>query len=163
MSSQLIRIFDTTLRDGEQAAGVCFSLEDKLEIARALEAMDVDVIEAGFPQASPSEARAVAAVARHVRDAEVCALARAVPADVDAAAEAVREAARPRVHVFVGCSALNLEHKDLLAGFLRVADMVKFALHEPTVNESDVALAAARRFVDETTPPAAGAAVEDAA
>ena len=118
MSSQVtsqnpeyVAVFDTTLRDGEQAAGVCFSLEDKLEIARALEGMDVDVIEAGFPQASPSEARAVAAVARHVRDAEVCALARAVPADVDAAAEAVREAARPRVHVFVGCSALNLEHQ----------------------------------------------------
>ncbi len=97
MSSQVtsqnpeyVAVFDTTLRDGEQAAGVCFSLEDKLEIARALEAMDVDVIEAGVPQASPSEARAVAAVARHVRDAEVCALARAVPADVDAAAEAVR-------------------------------------------------------------------------
>ena len=106
-----VTVFDTTLRDGEQAAGVCFSLDDKVEIARALEAMGVDVIEAGFPQASPSEARAVAAVARNVRDAEVCALARAVAADVDVAAKAVRDAARPRVHVFVGSSAVNMEHQ----------------------------------------------------
>ena len=69
-------VFDTTLRDGEQAAGVCFSPADKVEIARALETLRVDVIEAGFPQASPLEARAVEAVARTVRDAEVCALAR---------------------------------------------------------------------------------------
>ncbi|HEU4429127.1 MAG TPA: 2-isopropylmalate synthase, partial [Myxococcota bacterium] len=74
-------IFDTTLRDGEQAAGVCFSAQDKAEIAVGLEALGVDVIEAGFPVNSPEEAAAVAAVAREVRDASVCALARAVPRD----------------------------------------------------------------------------------
>ena len=109
--SERVVVFDTTLRDGEQAAGVRFSAADKLEIALALEAMGVDVIEAGFPQASPAEARAVAGVAARVRNAEVCALARAVPDDVDRAWEAVRGAARPRVHVFVGSSAINMQRQ----------------------------------------------------
>ncbi len=83
--SEKVIVFDTTLRDGEQAAGVCFSKREKLEIASRLAAMRVDVIEAGFPAASDAEAQAVAGVARVVRDATICALARAVPADVDAA------------------------------------------------------------------------------
>ena len=87
--SEKVIVFDTTLRDGEQAAGVCFSERDKLEIASCLAAMRVDVIEAGFPAASDAEAKAVAAVARVVRDATICGLARAVPADVDAAAAAL--------------------------------------------------------------------------
>jgi 2-isopropylmalate synthase len=106
--SEKVIVFDTTLRDGEQSAGVCFSERDKLEIASALEAMGVDVIEAGFPAASCAEAQNVAAVAREVRDAAVCALARAVPGDVDAAGEAVRGAARPRIHVFVNASNVQL-------------------------------------------------------
>ncbi|MGI9590365.1 MAG: 2-isopropylmalate synthase, partial [Myxococcota bacterium] len=96
--TEKVIVFDTTLRDGEQAAGVCFSERDKIEIAHALAAMGVDVIEAGFPAASRVEAANVAAVAREVRDAAVCALARAVPGDVDAAGEAVAGAARPRIH-----------------------------------------------------------------
>src|SRR5215467_9050436 len=84
-----VKVFDTTLRDGEQSAGVLFSERDKLEIAERLAAMRVDVIEAGFPAASPIEWRAVHAVAGHVRNASVCALARCVPGDVDAAAEAL--------------------------------------------------------------------------
>ena len=75
--TQRVAVFDTTLRDGEQAAGVCFSPADKVEIARALDDMRVDVIEAGFPGASQAEQQAVAAVAEHVVEAEVCALARA--------------------------------------------------------------------------------------
>ena len=106
--SEKVIVFDTTLRDGEQAAGVCFSERDKLEIASRLAAMRVDVIEAGFPAASDAEARAVAGVARAVRDATICALARAVPADVDAAAAALRPAARPRIHVFVNSSDIQL-------------------------------------------------------
>ena len=82
--SEKVTIFDTTLRDGEQAAGVCFSARDKVEIASRLAAMGVDVIEAGFPGASSAEALAVAAVAREVRDAAICGLARAVPSDVAA-------------------------------------------------------------------------------
>jgi 2-isopropylmalate synthase len=106
--SEKVIVFDTTLRDGEQAAGVCFSEREKLEIASRLAAMRVDVIEAGFPAASDAEAKAVAAVARAVRDTTICALARAVPADVDAAARALRPAARPRIHVFVNSSDIQL-------------------------------------------------------
>jgi 2-isopropylmalate synthase len=107
-TSDKVAIFDTTLRDGEQTAGVCFSDRDKLEIAAKLAAMGVDVVEAGFPAASAAELRAVSAVAAALRDTRVCALARAVPGDVDAAAEAVRKAARPRIHVFVNASDVQL-------------------------------------------------------
>jgi len=109
--SEKVIVFDTTLRDGEQAAGVCFSARDKVEIASRLAAMRVDVIEAGFPGASLGERESVAAVAREVRDASVCGLARAVAADVDAAGEALREAAQPRIHVFVGSSDVHLAHQ----------------------------------------------------
>src|SRR5262245_33070021 len=78
-----VRVFDTTLRDGEQAAGVCFSKRAKLEIAGLLDAMRVDVIEAGFPAASPGEHDAVAAVAAAVEHATVCGLSRALPDEVD--------------------------------------------------------------------------------
>ncbi len=106
-----ITIFDTTLRDGEQTAGVCFSAEDKLEIARALAEMGVDVIEAGFPANSESELAAVAGVAAQVRGVRICALARAVPRDIAAAAEAVRLAEEPRIHVFVNASDMHLAHQ----------------------------------------------------
>jgi 2-isopropylmalate synthase len=106
-----IAVFDTTLRDGEQSAGVCFSAHDKTEIAARLDALGVDVIEAGFPVSSPEEAAAVAAVALEVRDASVCALARAVPRDVAAAGDAVRQARAPRIHVFVNASDMQLAHQ----------------------------------------------------
>ncbi len=106
-----VHVFDTTLRDGEQTAGVCFSAQDKRDIALQLAAMGVDVIEAGFPVSSSGEAQAVAGVARAVRDARVCALARAVPADIDAAARALESAAAPRIHVFVNSSEVQLAHQ----------------------------------------------------
>jgi 2-isopropylmalate synthase len=106
--SDKVRVFDTTLRDGEQTAGVCFSARDKLDIASRLASMGVDVIEAGFPAASPAEAAAVDAVAREVRGAVICGLARAVIGDVDAAGEALRRAQRPRIHVFVNSSDVQL-------------------------------------------------------
>ena len=81
-----VAVFDTTLRDGEQSAGVLFSERDKLDIAEQLASMRVDVIEAGFPAASPTEWRSVHAVAGHIKNASVCALARCVPGDVDASA-----------------------------------------------------------------------------
>ena len=109
--SDYIHIFDTTLRDGEQAAGVCFSARDKVEIAEQLDAMGVDVIEAGFPVNSPAEAAAVEAVALEVQCATVCALARAVPRDIAAAGGAIRHAARPRLHVFVNASDMQLAHQ----------------------------------------------------
>jgi 2-isopropylmalate synthase len=109
--SDRVTVFDTTLRDGEQSAGVLFSERDKLDIAEHLAAMRVDVIEAGFPAASPIEWRAVHAVAARVKNASVCALARCVARDIDAAAEALVGAERPRIHVFVNASALQIEHQ----------------------------------------------------
>jgi 2-isopropylmalate synthase len=106
-----IRVFDTTLRDGEQTAGVCFSAADKLEIALRLAALRVDVIEAGFPVNSPEEVAAVAEVAANVRGPTICALARAVPKDVAAAGEALRHARERRIHVFVNASDMQLAHQ----------------------------------------------------
>jgi len=104
-------VFDTTLRDGEQSAGVAFSARDKVEIALALADLGVDVVEAGFPGASQGELEAVRAVAAEVRSVVVCGLARAVAGDVEAAAEALRGAARSRIHVFVNASDMQLAHQ----------------------------------------------------
>ncbi len=109
--AQRVFIFDTTLRDGEQSAGVAFSLADKIEIARDLDAMGVDVIEVGFPAASPTEHEVVVAIGREVKDARIAALARAVESDVDAAGAALAKVARPRIHVFLSASEVHLRHQ----------------------------------------------------
>ncbi|MEZ5421298.1 MAG: 2-isopropylmalate synthase [Vicinamibacterales bacterium] len=106
-----IRIFDTTLRDGEQAPGFSMSPADKVRLAGQLEKLGVDIIEAGFPIASSADFEGVAAVARAVRTPIIAALARAVPEDVAAAWDAVRLAARPRIHVFLATSDLHLSAK----------------------------------------------------
>lgn len=111
MSSEKIHIFDTTLRDGEQSAGVAFTVDEKLEIARQLEALGVDIIEVGFPCSSRGELEAVQRVSREVRDASICALARAVSKDIDAAWEAIRGAADPRIHVFINTSDIQIAHQ----------------------------------------------------
>lgn len=104
-------IFDTTLRDGEQAAGGTLNIQDKLEIARQLEHLGVDVIEAGFPATSPGDFEAVSLIAKEVRNPVICGLARAVTNDVDRACEAVKGAARPRVHVFISSSDIHLVYQ----------------------------------------------------
>ncbi len=104
-------IFDTTLRDGEQSPGAAMTLEEKLRIAEQLDAMGVDVIEAGFPAASPGDFEAVRAVAKLVKTARVCGLSRASRADIDRAAEAVGDAARPRIHTFLSTSPIHMKHK----------------------------------------------------
>lgn len=106
-----IRIFDTTLRDGEQSPGATLNLQEKLEIARHLEQMGVDVIEAGFPITSVGDFEAVTAVGREITDSTVAGLARCVPRDVDRAGEAVKNANRPRIHVFCATSKIHREHK----------------------------------------------------
>jgi len=103
-------IFDTTLRDGEQAAGGSLNLQEKLEIAKQLEKLGVDVIEAGFPISSPGDFEAVKLIAREVRGSVICGLARANPKDIDRAWEAIKEAERPRIHVFVSSSDIHLMH-----------------------------------------------------
>ncbi|MFC1592541.1 2-isopropylmalate synthase [Candidatus Omnitrophota bacterium] len=104
-------IFDTTLRDGEQAAGGTLNVQEKLEIARQLEKLGVDVIEAGFPASSPGDFEAVRLIAREIRRSVVCALARAHPDDIDSAWEAVKEAENPRIHVFLSASDIHLLHQ----------------------------------------------------
>jgi 2-isopropylmalate synthase len=110
MSEPAVLIFDTTLRDGEQSPGVALRMEEKLEIARQLQRLGVDVIEAGFPVASPGELAAVRAVAAEVRGPVICALARTDPRDIDAAWEAVRDAEAARIHTFTSASPVHLEH-----------------------------------------------------
>jgi 2-isopropylmalate synthase len=106
-----IRIFDTTLRDGEQSPGASMNLQEKLEIAQALVDLGVDIIEAGFPIASPGDFAAVSEIAKTVRGATVCGLARCNDADIDRAWEALKHAARPRIHVFLATSAIHREFK----------------------------------------------------
>ncbi len=106
-----VAIFDTTLRDGEQSPGCSMDLEEKVRLARQLETLGVDVIEAGFPIASDGDFAAVRAVATSCRQVTVAALCRTTEADILRAAEALKTAARPRLHTFVATSDIHLEHK----------------------------------------------------
>ena len=111
MSAQQIQIFDTTLRDGEQVPGCKLNKEQKLIIADQLEALGVDVIEAGFPVSSPGDFEAVAAIATQVKNATVCGLTRAVENDIDVAAQALKSAKRPRIHTGIGTSESHIKFK----------------------------------------------------
>jgi 2-isopropylmalate synthase len=106
-----VRIFDTTMRDGEQSPGASMSHAEKLELAALLEEMGVDVIEAGFPIASNGDFEAVRAIAALVKESVVCGLSRAGPKDIERCAEAVRPAARPRIHTFISTSPIHMKHK----------------------------------------------------
>jgi 2-isopropylmalate synthase len=130
MATQKIQIFDTTLRDGEQVPGCKLNQQEKLVIARQLEALGVDVIEAGFPVSSPGDFAAVAAIAAQTKEATVCGLTRAVENDIRVAADALRSARRPRIHTGIGTSDLHILQKlrttqeDVLA---RAVSAVKLA------------------------------------
>jgi len=106
-----VTIFDTTLRDGEQAAGGTLNVQEKLEIARQLEKLNVDVIEAGFPASSPGDYEAVKLISAEVRGPSVCGLSHANPQAIDRAWEAVRGAAHPRIHIFLSSSDIHLMHQ----------------------------------------------------
>ena len=106
-----IQIFDTTLRDGEQAPGYAMNLDEKVRMALQLEALGVDVMEAGFAIASPGDFASVKAIADAVRTSSVCSLSRATEKDIDASAEAIRGAVRPRIHTFIATSDLHLRYK----------------------------------------------------
>jgi 2-isopropylmalate synthase len=106
-----VRIFDTTLRDGEQSPGASMNLAEKVEVARALAGLGIDVIEAGFPIASNGDFEAVRAIAMEVVGSTVCGLARCNDRDIDRAWEAVQHAQHPRIHVFLATSAIHREHK----------------------------------------------------
>jgi 2-isopropylmalate synthase len=111
MSDDRLIVFDTTLRDGEQSPGASMNLAEKLEIAHALSDLGVDIIEAGFPIASPGDFESVQAIARQVHGPVICGLARCNPEDIDRAWEAVRDSSRPRIHVFLATSAIHREFK----------------------------------------------------
>ncbi|WOI53111.1 2-isopropylmalate synthase [Parvularcula sp. LCG005] len=109
--SDYVRIFDTTLRDGEQSPGFSMTMKGKLRMAKALAALKVDVIEAGFAAASPGDLEAVRAIAEETEGARICSLARVREPDIDAAARALEPARRKRAHVFIGTSPLHREFK----------------------------------------------------
>src|SRR3989339_761205 len=110
-SSRHIVIFDTTLRDGEQSPGCSMNLAEKMEVAQALVELGVDVIEAGFPIASPGDFEAVREIAQNVRGSMICGLARCREADIDRAGDALRHAEHGRIHVFLATSPIHRQFK----------------------------------------------------
>ena len=137
MSTDKVYIFDTTLRDGEQSPGASMNTEEKLEIARQLVRLGVDVIEAGFPISSPGDFESVQRIGNEVGDAAViCGLSRAVPEDIERAAEALKTASRPRIHTGIGVSESHLRDK------LRITPDV-------AMERAVAAVKLARSFVDD--------------
>src|SRR5579862_4890892 len=108
---ETVKIFDTTLRDGEQSPGISLDVGEKLEIAEQLARLGVDVIEAGFPIASQGDFEAVEAISKSVRGSTIAGLSRTAFKDVDRAWEAVRHAERPRIHVFIATSPIHMKKK----------------------------------------------------
>jgi len=125
-----IKIFDTTLRDGEQSPGCSMNLPEKVEMARQLEKLGVDIIEAGFAIASPMDFKSVQKIAKAVKNCTVASLARCVRGDIDAAWDAVKEAAHPRIHVFLATSDIHMEYKLQMTReqvLARISEMVAYA------------------------------------
>src|ERR1700704_820918 len=106
-----VRIFDTTLRDGEQSPGISLNRQEKLEIAHQLARLGVDIIEAGFPIASPGDFEAVEAIAREGHGPVICGLARTGFQDIDAAWNAIKDSERPRIHTFISTSDIHIEYQ----------------------------------------------------
>ena len=134
--SNNVLIFDTTLRDGEQALSASLSVKSKLRIARALERMGVDIIEAGFPVSSPGDFESVKTIAGTIKKCRVCGLSRAVPEDIDVCAEALKPAEHYRIHTFIATSTIHVEDK-LRKSRDQVLDMAVKAVER------------ARRFTDD--------------
>jgi len=111
MSKNFVKIFDTTLRDGEQAPGCGMTTEEKLKVAYSLEKLGVDIIEAGFPISSEGDFQSVKLVAEEIKGCEVAGLCRANLNDIDRGWEAVKHAQRPRIHTFIATSEIHLKHK----------------------------------------------------
>ncbi|GLV59590.1 hypothetical protein KDH_64160 [Dictyobacter sp. S3.2.2.5] len=126
----VVKIFDTTLRDGEQSPGATLTATEKLQVAQQLARLNVDIIEAGFPAASPGDLAAVKAIAHSVRGVSIAALARAHKSDIDAAWEAICDAESPMIHVFLATSDIHLQHKLGISreeALKRVRTMVAYA------------------------------------
>ncbi len=147
--NELIRIFDTTMRDGEQSPGCSMNLVEKLTLARQLERLGVDVIEAGFPIASDGDFESVCAVAAAVRESAICGLARTGSEDIERAARALESAANPRIHTFIATSDIHMEHK------LRMS-------REQVLEQVDRAVRQARGYCDDVEFSAEDATRSDA-
>ena len=149
MKDRLV-IFDTTMRDGEQSPGASMTRDEKIRIGKALERLKVDVIEAGFPAASPGDFESVQAVARVIKDSTVCGLARALDNDIDRAGEALKGAARSRIHTFIATSPIHMQMK---------LNMTP----EQVIEHAVRAVKRARQFTDdvEFSPEDAGRSDED--
>ena len=154
-------VFDTTLRDGEQSPGFSMNTDEKLELAHQLEALGVDIIEAGFPIASDDDAHAVELVAREIRGPVIAALARCNAADIDRAGESLKPAARSRIHTFIATSDLHLERKlritremclDALSAGVKQArgytDDVEFSAEDATRTDMDFLCSVVERAID---------------
>ncbi|HEX8890939.1 MAG TPA: 2-isopropylmalate synthase [Pyrinomonadaceae bacterium] len=162
MNPDRVTIFDTTLRDGEQSPGCSMNLREKVSLARQLETLGVDVIEAGFPIASEGDFVAVEAVAAECRKATIAALCRTVEQDVLRAGQALKKAARPRIHTFVATSDIHLEHKlkksrsevlTMTRSAIRLArefaDEVEFSAEDATRSDLDYLCEVLAAAVDE--------------
>jgi 2-isopropylmalate synthase len=157
-----VQIFDTTLRDGEQSPGISLNKQEKLEIAHQLARLGVDVIEAGFPVASPGDFESVQAIAREVHGPVICGLARTSKQDVEAAWNAVRDSERPRIHTFISTSDIHIEHqlrstREDVKGQARAAvaqardytDMVEFSPMDATRAELEFTAEVIQIAIDE--------------
>src|SRR5690554_2274551 len=134
---ETVRIFDTTLRDGEQSPGATLTLPEKLEIARLLEAMGVDIIEAGFPISSNGDFESVKQIATEITNSTICGLARCVPADIERAGEAIKPAKHGRIHVFCATSKIHREHK-LRKGKQEIIDLSVRSIQQARQYTDDV-------------------------
>lgn len=156
-----VTIFDTTLRDGEQAPGIALDPDQKVTIAHQLSRLGVDVIEAGFPVSSPGDFEAVSRIAREVSGPVIAALARAQASDIDRAWQALRQAERPRIHVFLATSPIHMEHKlrmtpeDVLtavksnvARAREYTDNVEYSPEDATRSDPDFVMTVCRAAVD---------------
>lgn len=136
-----VKVFDTTLRDGEQSPGASMNLEEKLEVADQLSRLGVDVIEAGFPAASQGDFEAVRAIARRLDGPAICGLCRANDADIDRCWEAIKEGKRPRIHTFIATSDIHLQYK-LKKTRQEVLDLVAHAVGRARGYTEDVEFSA---------------------
>jgi len=130
MGRDIVKIFDTTLRDGEQSPGASMTMEEKLQIALQLEKLRVDVIEAGFAAASPGDFEAIANISKEVSKSVVCSLARAKESDIKVAGEAIKEAKLQRIHTFIATSPIHMKYKLKMSPdevIKRAVESVKYA------------------------------------
>ncbi|WP_075432471.1 2-isopropylmalate synthase [Buchnera aphidicola] len=132
-----VLIFDTTLRDGEQALPACLNVNEKLQIAIALERLGIDIIEAGFPISSPGDFKSVQVISKNIKNSKICSLARCIYKDIDTAAQAMKSAISPRIHIFLGTSSLHIQSK-LKKSFHEITEMITSSIKRARKYTDDI-------------------------